>query len=50
MIDSADDTKLVRDYRSARIIGLSSETFSRRQVDDQQRSSSSLSRPPPAQE
>lgn len=50
IIDSAGDTKPVRDYRFARIIGLSSETFSRRQVDDQQRSSGSLSRPPPAQE
>lgn len=50
MIDSAGDMKRVCDYRSADVTALSSETFSRRQVDDQQRNSGSRSRPPPAQE
>ena len=50
MINSKDDSQLVRDYRSADITGLSSEAFSRRQVNAEQRDSGSLSRPPPAQE
>lgn len=50
MIDSEGDSKLVRNYRSAEFVGLSSEAFSRRQVDDQQRNFGSFSRPPPAQE
>lgn len=50
MINSEGDTKRVCDYRSADVTGLSSETFSRRQVDDQQRDSGSFSRPPPSKE
>ena len=50
MINSKDDSQLVRDYRSADVSGLSSEAFSRRQVNAEQRDSGSLSRPPPAQE
>ncbi len=50
VFDSVDDSKRVRDYRFTDMIGLSSETFSGRQVDDQQRNSGSFSRPPPAQE
>ena len=50
MIKSKDGLSLVCDYRSADVSGLSSEAFSRRQVDAEQRDSGSLSRPPPAQE
>lgn len=50
MIDSEGDSKPVRNYRSAEFVGLSSEAFSRRQVDDQQRNFGSFSRPPPSQE
>jgi len=46
----ASGTQRVRNYWFSDSSGLSSEAFSRRQVDDQQRNSGSRSRPPPAQE